>query len=334
MFVYLPSRGRYALAAAAFAAVSGGCTDPAQRTDIRSNGPVNVLAVMIMDDAVNGLAESATYCRANDDKRPSLVGLPDGSTHQICPADGSLVMDGVNDAYPQGWFVRIMFDELIDPSIEDLTPILDDNGNPTGTYSGSIAGSHPVELKCTGVSGAMVDIPYDGYYSPAGNNITWPVGPSIVVKPNLPATVPTNSKCQVTLNDVIREKGHSDHDVPADERGPFPFEIAPIIVASISPTDMTSLDAVDAGMDVLFNTLIDPDSFDNPPPPIGTATAPPWAFTPAAKASSPTAASPRRTRSASSQWSVVRSSVHPSGSSSPTSPHRQATRGRFRRAPS
>src|SRR5260221_8839210 len=175
MFVYLPSRGRYGVVATLLA--MGACTDPAQRTDLRPDGPPEVLAVLIMDDAANGLGENATFCKKNDDKRPSLVGLPDGTTRQICPLDGSEVKDGVSDAYPQGWFVRIEFDELLDPTIEDLTEILDANGQPTGTFSGSIAASHPVELKCTGVGGAMVNIPYDGYYSPAGNNITWPLGP-------------------------------------------------------------------------------------------------------------------------------------------------------------
>jgi hypothetical protein len=217
---------------------------------------------MVMDDAVNGLSESATYCRKGDDKRPSLVGLPDNSTKQVCPIDGSEVKNGVIDAYPQGWFVRVMFDELLDPSIEDLTEILDDNGQPTGTYSGSIAASHPVSLKCTGVSGAMVDVPYDGYYSPAGNNVTWPLGPSLVIKPNLPATVPTTAMCQVSLNDNIYDK--NDHvQVPTDQRGPYTFQIARIKVASISPADGDMVDGIDAGMDIVFNTLLDPDSIDD-----------------------------------------------------------------------
>jgi hypothetical protein len=236
---------------------------------------------MVMDDAVNGLSESATYCRKGDDKRPSLVGLPDGSTKQVCPLDGSEVKNGVIDAYPQGWFVRVMFDELLDPSIEDLTEIIDDDGNPTGTYSGSIAATHPVNLKCTGVAGAMVDIPYDGYYSPSGNNVTWPLGPSIVIKPNFPATVPSTAMCQVTLNDNILDK-NDGVPVPSDERGPYTFQISKIKVASISPADKDNLDPVDAGMDIVFNTLIDPDSIDTD----GVVTLPTlptkWAHDPAA----------------------------------------------------
>jgi hypothetical protein len=274
MFVYLPYRGRYGVVATLTALAIGGCSDPSQRTDLRPEGPPDVLAVMVMDDAANGIAEKATYCRKADDKRPSLVGLPDGSTSQICPLDGSEVKDGVNDAYPQGWYVRIMFDELLDPSIEDLTEIVDADGNGTGTYEGSIAASHPVELRCTGVSGAMVDVPYDGYYSPSGNNVTWPLGPSLVITPNFPATVPTTASCQITINDNVFDK--NDHlAVPADERGPFAFEIAPINVAFVSPGDGESVDGVDAGIDVLFNTAIDPNSIDD------TLA---WAFDPVADA--------------------------------------------------
>src|SRR5690349_13975315 len=118
MFVYLPSHGRYGIVATLSALAIGACTDPTQRTDLRPEGPPEVLAVMVMDDAANGLSETATFCKKNDDKRPSLVVLPDNSTKQICPVDGSEVKDGVTDAYPQGWFVRIMFDELLDPSVE------------------------------------------------------------------------------------------------------------------------------------------------------------------------------------------------------------------------
>src|SRR5258706_15952362 len=121
MLDYLPSPGRYGIVATLLALASG-CTDPAQRTDLRPEGPPDVLAVLVMDDAANGLSETATYCRTGDDKRPSLVRLPDGSTKQICPAENSVEVNGaVHDAYPQGWFVRVMFDQLLDPTIEDLT---------------------------------------------------------------------------------------------------------------------------------------------------------------------------------------------------------------------
>jgi hypothetical protein len=218
----------------------------------------------------DSFSETATYCRRGDDKRPTLVGLPDGTTQQICPADGSEVRNAVEDAYPQGWFVRIMFDELLDPSIEDLKEVLDGDGAPTGVFTGSIARARPVALRCTNAAGALVDIPYDGYYSPAGNSVTWPIGPSLVIKPNLPSTIPTKSRCEVALNDSVRDKDDGEL-VPADERGPYGFSIAPIRVLAVSPADHDELDGVDAGIHLVFNTAIDVDAIDN------AAT---WAFAP------------------------------------------------------
>lgn len=267
MFAFCPTRAGYGTIATLSALAISACSDPGQRTDLRPDGPPEVLAVLVMTDAANGLLETATYCRKGDDKRPSLVGLPDGTTQQVCPADGSEVKDAVDDAYPKGWFVRIMFDELLDPSVEDLVPIPNDD---TGAVAGTIARTKPVILQCTGVSGAMVDIPYDGYYSPAGNNVTWPLGPSLVIAPKFPGTVPTQATCQISLNDVVHDKNDGEL-VPLDERGPYGFSVAPIRVTSISPGDGDEIDGVDAGMDVLFNTVIDTSSIDD---------AVTWAFDP------------------------------------------------------
>src|SRR5881392_2452184 len=102
------------------------CADPTQNTDLRPEGPPEVLAVLVMTDAAAQLQEQATYCKPNDPKRPSQVGLPDATVQQICPADGSAVQP-VTSAYPDGWYVRIMFDELLDPSIEELTELPDED---------------------------------------------------------------------------------------------------------------------------------------------------------------------------------------------------------------
>lgn len=255
-------RARYGVAAVLCGIATGACNAPSQRTDLRPEGPPDVLAVLVMNDGAGGLYEKATFCRDGDNKRPSLVGLPDGTTQQVCPDDGSEVRAGVDDALPGGWYVRIMFDELLDPSIEDLTEIIDSEGEPTGTFEGSITRTHPVALRCAGASGAMVDVPYDGYYSPSGNNVTWPLGPSLVIKPTQPSTIPTNATCEVTLNDAVRDKDQSTQ-VPNDQRGPYAFSVAPIRVVSISPVDGDELDGVDAGMNVVFNTLIDAASLDD-----------------------------------------------------------------------
>src|SRR5262249_31085055 len=157
--------------------------DPVQDTDLRPEGPPDVLSVLVMTDASSQLIEKATYCRPGDAKRPAQVGLPDVTIQDVCPADLSVDADEVVNAYPDGWYVRIMFDELLDTSIEELKPILDSDGADTGTFEGSIKASHPVDLKCESVNGGMINVDYDGYYQPAGNRVTWPLGPSLVIKP-------------------------------------------------------------------------------------------------------------------------------------------------------
>jgi hypothetical protein len=220
-----------------------------------------------MTDASAQLSEKATYCKLNDPKRPNVVGLPDATTSQICPADGTAA-DEVTDAYPDGWYVRVMFDELLDPSIETLTELTDDTGMGTGTFSGSIAATHPVTLQCqSAATGAMVNVDYDGYYQPAGNNVTWPLGPSLVIKPNDATLIATGKECQVTLGDVITDK--DGNTVPMDERGPFKFKVAPISVLVVDPADSgdatmpTEIDAYTLYFDnpyLQFNTFVDLDS--------------------------------------------------------------------------
>lgn len=237
----------------------GACASPEQNTDLRPEGPPETLAVLVMTDAASQLSEHATFCKPNDPKRPSLVGLPDASTFQICPDDGSDAEE-VTDAYPDGWYVRIMFDELLDPSVEELVDIDDE------TQAGTIANTHPVELQCESVTGSgLVDVPYDGYYSPAGNNVTWPLGPSLVIKPNDPTTVATGTKCQVTINDSVTDK--DGNPVPQELRGPFKFQIAHIQAIAIDPADdpdgESPIDAAQIMIDnayLQFNTYVDFDS--------------------------------------------------------------------------
>jgi hypothetical protein len=214
----------------------GACANPEQNTDLRPEGPPDVLAVLVMTDAAGHLAEHATFCKQNDPKRPSLVGLPDATTSQICPEELGEAADPVTDAYPDGWYVRIMFDELLDPQVEELSEIVDDDGAGTGTFTGSIANTQPVKLECQNLAGAFVEVEYDGYYSPAGNNVTWPLGPSLVIKPNDPTLIATGHDCRVTINaGVVADKDGTE--VPADQRGPYTFSIAEITPLATDPTD-------------------------------------------------------------------------------------------------
>jgi len=217
-----------------------------------------------MTDASSQLKESATYCKPNDPKRPGLVGLPDATTSQVCPDDGSAV-DELTNAYPDGWYVRIMFDELLDPSVETLTEVLDENGMGTDTFTGSIATTHPVKLECQSVAGGMVNVDYDGYYSPAGNAVTWPLGPSLVIKPNSPTLIATNKECQVTINDNVTDK--DGNQVPSGDRMPFKFKLAPIEVTSIDPPDDPDFESPIPATQIFFdnpfiefNTTVDFDS--------------------------------------------------------------------------
>ena len=236
------------------------CSDPLQRTDLRPDGPPEVLAVLVSNDPANSLSEGATFCKVNDDKRPTLVGLPDGTVHTICDVDMAKPADEIVDAAPQGWYVRVEFDELLNADVEEIVPILDENGIDTGTFSGTIANTRPVRLQCQSVTGnALVDVAYDGYYSPAGNNVTWPLGPSLVIKPNDPTEIGSGRECQVTLKDSIVDK--DGNPVPVDQRGPFKFKLAPIQVIAIAPADGTKIDAeaggAPNGVDLTFNTGID-----------------------------------------------------------------------------
>lgn len=239
-----------AIATAVGALAVGACSDSTARTDLRPEGPPDVLAVLVLNDSVSGLVEAATYCKSGDEKRPSLVGLPDFTTTQLCPEDPSESPPMAEDASPDTFYVRIMFDELLNPDIEDLIPILDDNGLETGSYTGTLANTQPVTLKCTGVDGQLHDVPYDGYYSPSGNAVTWPVGPSLVIKPTGDVIVPTNSACEVTIKDNVVDK--QGNQVPADQRGPFKFKISGLKPIFVDPSDDGEVDAFQIYFDNIY----------------------------------------------------------------------------------
>jgi hypothetical protein len=212
-----------------------GCGDPDLPTDLRTNGPPNVTAVMVMSDletaidpesekvgVIDRYLEDATYCRLDDDKRPQLIGLQDGRTTTVCSED--LTMKAMNDGAAAGappvWFVRIVFDRLLDPSIEDLAPVLDPNGMPTGQSFGTLRRTQPVTLKCNDV-----DIAYDGYYVPNGNKESWPPGPALFIQPLAPTDAPTGASCTVSLKDNVHSK--TGQSVPAEQRS-YTFQIGPM----------------------------------------------------------------------------------------------------------
>lgn len=230
------------VAAGAVTSTLLGCGDPDLPTDLRTSGPPNVTAVLVMSDPETGIdpdsekagaldryLEDATFCRLDDDKRPGLVGLQDGRTTEVCPDDltRKAIDDGVAPAAPPVWFVRIVFDKLLDPSIEDLEPVRDQNGTPTGQVFGTLKNTQPVTLTCNGV-----DIAYDGYYVPNGNKESWPVGPALFIAPLAPTDAPTGASCTVSIKDTVHNK--AGQPVPSEQRS-YSFTVAPMIFRFSDP---------------------------------------------------------------------------------------------------
>jgi len=281
-----------------------GCGAPTATTDLRPEGPPEVLSVLVMDDP-GGFFETATFCKVGDPKRPALVaaGLS-FETVQICDDDLSLpagsrspdpadptgqatifTPGGVENAVATGWHVRIMFDELLNPSIEDLiaqgactatgdTCTQDPDcpaaapGDPAntcaldGTFSGSLLNTQPVVLKCTppgSTTAAVVD--YDGYYSPSGNAFTWPLGPSLFIQPVDFSAVATGSTCNVTINDNVTDK--EGNKVPDDQRGgdiySWTVESLQFLESSpaVEPAGMEDTITPDSPLALSFNAFID-----------------------------------------------------------------------------
>ena len=251
------------------------CEDPTASTDLRPEGNPEVLTVLVFNDSVDGVVESATFCKKNDIKRPNYVGIVAyGLNPLICAEDlgkGAGTLDDmgtsdktddvfmehvVEDAVPTGWYIRIMFDELLDAdTAETLEPVLDpDTMEETGVFVGSLAETQPVTLTCGGV-----DVPYDGYYSPSGNTVTWPLGPSLGIQPRDVSAVATGEECMVTLKDTAKDK--DGNAVPSDQRGPFNFTIAGLAATALDPEPADPGDeatiAPEAPLLVSFNHFID-----------------------------------------------------------------------------
>jgi hypothetical protein len=172
---------------------------------------------------------------------------------QICPeAADDPPITTVMDANPNALRVRIVFDELLDPDVETLTDSSD--GGPctatSDTCDGHIATTMPVTLTCNNTP-----VPYDGYYVPNGNNISWPPGPALVVIPD--GFVATSSACTVALRDNVIDK--QGEVVPADQRGPFNFSVGPMVIDGSDPADGDEI-VPDAPVVITFNVEVDPAS--------------------------------------------------------------------------
>jgi hypothetical protein len=231
------------------------CDDPEANTELRPEGPPVVLSVTVGNDP-GGFAETATYCRPNDPKRPTFVAL---LGDEVCsgedPAAGATE---VTDAVPTYPYVRIQFDELLDNSIQTLTEVLDpDTGEPTGVFTGTVVPKDPVTLECGGT-----EVTYEGYYQPAGNSVTWPLGPSLVIFPEDPSTVAAGSSCTLTLNTaaVLDKQGEA-----ATDMAPFTFGVAGLEIVETDPEQAddpaeAAFITTDSVVSILFNGFVDPTS--------------------------------------------------------------------------
>jgi hypothetical protein len=218
-----------------------GCSTPDLPTDLRKDGPPSVTTVTVMSDlrtesdpnppGLPRLLEAATFCRLNDVKRPGQVDLPDLTTTQECPDDLSQPSDteGVAQGAPPTWFVRVVFDMLLDPKVEDLLDVLGPDNKPTGVKVGSLLATQPVTLRCDGI-----DIKYDGYYVPNGNRVSWPLGPALFIQPLSPVDVATGASCEVGVKDMVHNK--RGQSVAGDRT--FKFKIAPMRLRFSQPAQV------------------------------------------------------------------------------------------------
>jgi len=255
------------------ASLAAGCTDPVAKTDLRPEGDPEVLSVLVMNDSSDLFLESATFCATGDDKRPGFVGTPLGGVN-VCDDDLTIGATEVTDAVPTdlafggdgsfGWYVRVMFDELLDPNVEELIPILDPTTMvDTGQATGSLLNTQPVTLTCAGTA-----VAYDGYYSPSGNNVTWPLGPSLFVAPIDRTLLATGSECTVELKESIVDK--TGNSVPTAQRGSggeYKFQIGPLELAATDPEPAAAAgeEAIivpDTPAVFLFNAFVDPTTLD------------------------------------------------------------------------
>lgn len=235
-------RSRMYASALALGVWASGCGDPDLATDLNTEGPPEVTAVAVSSESAGG-QEVATFCLNGTEHKVNTLLCPE-SEPGVRPADM------VVDALPLGWSTRIVFSELLDPSVEDLEE--DAEGNTFGT----IAGTQPVTLTCGGA-----EVAYDGYYDPSGNDVSLPAGPSLLVVAN--EFVATGTSCSVAVKASVTDK--SGNAVPDSMRGPYEFAIAPMALVSSLPAHtpefdddpMTGHNPAEI-LQVMFNAPVDP----------------------------------------------------------------------------
>lgn len=255
----MPALRRAALGSVLVAGfATGACEQPALTTDLNPEGPPEVVVVAVSSETAG---EAATFCDdtldrsvVNDNYCPACTELiPDvnsfGLDDSRCSGDALALpaLDApVQDVLPIGAYVRIAFDELLDPSIEVLTPT--DPMDPNAPQVGSVEAADPVTVSCN-----QEEVEYDGYYNPAGSHLSFPAGPSLVIV--AAEALPSGASCTIEINPSVTDK--DGNAVPAEDRGPYEFSVAPFAVVASSPAaDATGVDP-NGNLTLAFNNLVD-----------------------------------------------------------------------------
>jgi hypothetical protein len=242
------------LAALAPLALAAACDDPELKSELVTEGPPEVVEVNVLSED----GEAATFCRQGADYKVSLTYCPEERDSTNKPIAGQRGTDPVLSTAPFGpsmgeadiWYTRLVFDELLDPDVEDLV-------TEDGITFGSLADTQPVTLRCGGA-----DVAYDGYYDPSGNHLSDPPGPSLFI--SALEFVATGSECTVELQAEVVDK--SGEAVPAAQRGPYEFALSPLSLTDTSVPPTPAGEDPPAGIDPLisfdlfFNAPVDLDT--------------------------------------------------------------------------
>lgn len=242
------------------------CSDAEVKTDLRPDGPPDVLALLSQSQV--DLLEDAVYCRyvgdTLDPKAPAFVGNPLSGGSLVCPPTKAEFDAAAPGASNFGFGLRIMFDELLNADrVETLDCDLDDDGVTDDPLicEGSLASTQPITITCTPTGNSAVTLDYTGYYVPNGNRVTFPVGPSIYALPDLSATAfPTGTPCNVTIKDSVVDKDNIAVDTAQRS---IDFKLADLALVGTDPVDGNGSIVPPTGAAAfLFNAPLDDSSLD------------------------------------------------------------------------
>ncbi len=253
------------------------CSQPDLNTNLRPAGPPDVLAVLTqnpIDNQGNSLTENALKCKyvggKRDPKGPGFVGDAITGGAVVCPdneADFTPATVDPRIVGGQPWAIRVMFDELLNA---DKAESLDCDAD-TGLCQGTLATTRPVTLKCGTTSIRYYEDPadalelqaidrYRSFYVPNGNNVTFPLGPSLFISPKPEELVfPTGSSCSLTI-DPVKVTDKDNNPVPSDDLVTN-FKIADLALIATDPTEAITI-APTAGVAAaafVFNANLDSD---------------------------------------------------------------------------